>query len=80
MEKYKAKAKKVSIVQLCRLLGYSKQAYYKQTGKNEQEQLQEQIIKEMIAKVRNKMSRLGGRKLLIKLQDKFRECNLNCAI
>lgn len=53
------------------MLGYSKQAYYKRNNENEQEQLEDQIVIEMIRKVRHKMPRLGGRKLLHKLQDKM---------
>jgi putative transposase len=53
------------------LLGYSKQAYYKRNNENEQEQLEDQIILEMIRKERHNMPRIGGRKLLHKLQDKL---------
>lgn len=53
------------------MLGYSKQAYYNRNNEKEQEQLEEQIILEMIKKVRHKMPRLGGRKLLHILQNKM---------
>lgn len=58
------------------MLGYSKQAYYKRNNLNEQEQLTEQIVLEMIRKERKKMPRLGGRKLLHKLQDKMQWCDI----
>jgi hypothetical protein len=53
------------------LLGLSKQAYYKRNIQTVQEELETQIVLEMIKQIRYKMPRLGGRKLLFKLQDKF---------
>ena len=71
MEQYKVQTQRVSITGLCRLLGISKQAYYKRNNATEQEQLETQIVLEMIKQVRHKMPRIGGRKLLHILQEKF---------
>lgn len=76
MEKYKAQIKVVSINGLCSLLGFSKQAYYKRMSQIEEKQLHEHMLLEMIRQVRHNMPRLGGRKLLVKLDDKLKSSEM----
>lgn len=66
----------MSVAGLCMLLGYSKQAYYKRMSHREEEQLQAELLIEMIRKVRKRMPRLGGRKLLVVLHDKFERAGI----
>lgn len=66
----------MSVAGLCMLLGYSKQAYYKRMSHREEEQLRAQLLMEMIRQVRQRMPRLGGRKLLVKLHGKFERADI----
>ena len=53
---------------LCELFGKSRQAYYQRVKYNYKEVVKEEIILQMISKERKKMPRIGGRKLLLKIQ------------
>lgn len=48
---------------ICDALGYSRQAYYKHLKTESVEQLQEAVIVKMVGDLRQKMPRLGGKKL-----------------
>jgi transposase InsO family protein len=61
---------------LCKLLGLSKQAYYKRSHNSEKEELKTQIVLEMIKKVRHKMPRLGVKKVLHKIRPSLIASNL----
>jgi len=54
---------------LCGLFGYSRQAYYQQMNYNYKEVVKSEILLQLVARERKLMPRLGGRKLLYKLQD-----------
>jgi len=53
---------------LCELFGKSRQAYYQRVKYNYKEVVKEEIILQMIRKERKKMPRIGGRKLMLKIQ------------
>ncbi|MEO6849129.1 MAG: IS3 family transposase [Mucilaginibacter sp.] len=48
---------------LCRLLGYSRQAYYQQKTASEQTVLQQEMIIQEVLRLRNRQKKLGTRKL-----------------
>jgi len=56
---------------LCGLFGYSRQAYYQQMNYNYKEVVKSEILLQLVARERKLMPRLGGRKLLYKLQDRL---------
>ena len=58
---------------LCELFGKSRQAYYQRVKYNYKEVVKEEIILQMIGKVRQKMPRIGGRKLMLKIQSQLPE-------
>jgi putative transposase len=53
---------------LCDLFGKSKQAYYQHSKYEYKEEVKSEILIQMVNNERKKMPRLGGRKLLIKIQ------------
>ena len=53
---------------LCELFGKSRQAYYQRVKYNYKEVLKDEIVLQMIQKERKKMPRIGGRKLMLKIQ------------
>lgn len=57
-----------SITALCSLLGYTRQAYYQHKKQLEKESLQYDLLIEQVLVIRKKQKRLGGRKLLFKLE------------
>lgn len=57
---------------MCRLLGYSKQAYYQQISYQEQKALDEYLIVELINRKRKIWKKGSGRNLFASLQDDFR--------
>jgi putative transposase len=65
----------MSIQQLCKLLGYSPQAYHKHNKKALIKQVNEKFILEQIDAIRKQQPRCGGRKLFIMLQPFFKEHN-----
>ncbi len=54
---------------LCSLLGYSRQAYYKHIKTYERGQFEGAVLLSEVAAIRREQPRLGGRKLLHKLDD-----------
>jgi len=56
---------------LCDLFGKSRQAYYQRLKYNYKEEVKAEILLQLIAKERKKMPRLGGRKLLVRIQPKL---------
>ena len=67
----------ISVQQLCKLLGYSPQAYYKHNKKALINQVNEKFILEQIDAIRKHQPRCGGRKLFIMLQPFFKEHNIS---
>jgi putative transposase len=61
------------VQQLCKLLGYSPQAYHKHNKKQLVKQLNEQFILEQIDLIRKQQPRCGGRKLFIMLELFFKQ-------
>ena len=57
-----------SITALCSLLGYSRQAYYQQKRQSEKVSLQYDFLIKEVLEIRKNQKRLGGRKLLHKLE------------
>jgi putative transposase len=57
-----------SITALCSLLGYSRQAYYQQKRESEKTSLQYAFLIKEVLEIRKNQKRLGGRKLLYKLE------------
>lgn len=62
------KAQGHNIDTLCGLFGKSRQAYYQRMNYNYQEVARSEILLQLIAKERKLMPRIGGRKLLHKIQ------------
>lgn len=58
---------------LCGLLGKSKQAYYKQLKYEYKEEVRAEILLQLIKNERSKMPRLGGRKLIVRIQPRLPE-------
>jgi len=56
---------------LCRLFGYSRQAYYQRQKRREKAQIQTGIIVDEVEQIREKIARIGGRKLFFMLKDKL---------
>ena len=67
----------ISIQQVCKLLGYSTQAYHKHNKKVLINQLSEKFILEQIDAIRKQQPRCGGRKLFIELQPFFKQHNMS---
>jgi len=68
---------KISIQQLCILLGYSSQAYHKHNKKSYQQHFNEGLILQEIDAIRKHQPRCGGRKLFIMLQPFFTQYNIS---
>ena len=58
----------VSMAQVCREFGITRQAYYQQQKREEQQQAQGEIVLELVRQIRRKHPRMGGRKVLFKIQ------------
>lgn len=58
---------------ICRLLGYTPQAYHKKTKKQFVQQVQEGLIVQQVYALRKEQPRCGTRKLLIMLQPFFKQ-------
>ena len=58
----------VTIKSICRLLGYTPQAYHKQTKHYLLKQVNEDLILQQVHLIRNEQPRCGARKLLVMLQ------------
>lgn len=60
-----------SLKRICRLLGYSPQAYHKRQQRNLKLQVEEELILQQVDRIRKQQPRCGGRKLFIMLQSFF---------
>ena len=58
---------------MCELFGKSRQAYYQRLKYNYKEEIKSDILLQLIAKERKLMPRLGGRKLLLRIQTRLPE-------
>lgn len=58
-----------STEQLCSLLGYSRQAYYQGKQEDERHVLGNELIVQEVLNIRQKQPRIGGRKLLVMMDD-----------
>ncbi len=61
---------------MCKLLGYSKQAYYKREDKTLQDDFKKSLVKTMVMDVRSKLPRLGTRKLYYLIKDDLKRENI----
>ncbi|MEO5945697.1 MAG: IS3 family transposase [Chitinophagaceae bacterium] len=61
----------ISLQTICRLLGYSPQAYHKKQKRKFAQQVNEELILQQIDLIRKHQPRCGGRKLFIMLQPFF---------
>lgn len=61
----------VGLERLCTLFGKSRQAYYDHYWRQADDQLQEAVMVELVRSVRQRLPRLGARKLLLVLQQDF---------
>ena len=59
------------MIDLCGLLGKSKQGYYQQVKYIYKEEVKTEILLQLIARERSSMPRLGGRKLLVRIQPRL---------
>lgn len=66
----------ISLLSVCRLLGFSTQAYYKQNKHAIIKQMNEKFILEQIDLIRKQQPRCGGRKLFIMLQPFLKQHNI----
>lgn len=64
-----------SISLICQSLGYSRQAYYKKAKMIQEERFKIEIVLKLIIEIRQKMPRIGGKKLYNLLKDEFTKCN-----
>jgi len=62
---------------MCKLLGYSSQAYHKHSKAALIKQINEKFILEQIDTIRKQQPRCGGRKLFVELQPFFKEHNIS---
>lgn len=58
---------------LCELFGKSRQAYYQRSRYNYKEELKSEILLQLVEKERKLMPRIGGRKLLLRIQPRLSE-------
>jgi putative transposase len=61
----------VSLQTICRLLGYSAQAYHKQQKKHWRQSINQELMLQQIDTIRKQQPRCGGRKLFVMLQTFF---------
>ncbi|MBK9937035.1 MAG: DDE-type integrase/transposase/recombinase [Chitinophagaceae bacterium] len=66
----------VSLQTICRLLGYTPQAYHKHMSKTMRLHLQEGLVLQQIQQIRKHQPRCGGRKLFIELLPFFDQHNI----
>ncbi len=57
--------------QLCGLFGYTRQAYYKQHKREEEQAFEQAIVVDLVRSVRKNIPRIGGKKLHFLLQGKL---------
>lgn len=61
----------IGLETLCRLFGYTRQAYYRRQNRQSIRQLHAGIILELVYEIRLKIPRIGGKKLFFMLQKSF---------
>src|SRR4051812_40187137 len=61
----------IGLERLCILLGKTRQGYYDHYWRHSDDQLQEGLILELVYRVRQRLPKIGARKLLLLLQDDF---------
>lgn len=71
-----AKRKGINVQQACKLLGYSKQAYYQSLAKQIKQAFQTEILLDLIKDKRKLWKKGSGRNLLISLQDDLNKHNI----
>lgn len=65
----------IFIAELCSLLGYSRQAYYKHLRMREKEALRQDLLIQQVLIIRKTQKRIGARKLFFMLQQFMKEHN-----
>jgi transposase InsO family protein len=68
---YKGRTKTTGIATLCAWTGYTKQAYFKSIKHKQNQEVNHTLLLDLIAQVRIRMPRVGGRKLLRMLEPHF---------
>ena len=63
---------KTSLETLCRLFGFSRQAYYKRQKVEQRQLMQTAIVLDLVDEIRQDIPRIGGKKLYFMLQSKLR--------
>src|SRR4051794_36182152 len=61
----------IGLERLCTLFGKTRQAYYDHYWRQSDDQLQEALIVELVRSIRQRLPRLGARKLLLLLEEDF---------
>src|SRR5881227_1620389 len=61
----------IGLERLCRLFGKTRQAYYDHYWRNAGDQLQEALIVQLVRSIRQRLPKLGARKLLLLLEEDF---------
>ena len=61
---------------LCRVFGYSRQAYYERRNYLYRECLQEEVVVSLVRDVRKEFPRMGARKMLVYLEPQFSKMDL----
>jgi transposase InsO family protein len=61
----------MGVERLCSLFGKTRQAYYDHYWRHSDDQLQEALIVELVRSVRQRLPKIGARKLLLMLQEDF---------
>lgn len=68
----------VTIQQLCRAVGMSRQNYYRKRRQRQRRHVEEQVVLELVREERRRHPRMGVRKLYAKLAERFREHGIRC--
>lgn len=76
VEKTKKESLNVGVSGICQLLGFSRQAYYKQRVNRTKRQQELGRVKNLVMGVRGKMPRIGTRKLMHLIHDDLEELNI----
>jgi len=76
VERSKTKAMRIGIVGITQLLGFSRQAYYKQKVDRQKRQKELLAVRDLIMQIRGKMPRIGTRKLFYLIEDDLRRSNI----
>lgn len=68
---------KTGLQTLCRLFGYSRQAYYKRLHREEQTLMETAIVVDMVQQIRRDIPRIGGKKLHFLLNERLAGHDIN---